>query len=206
MLNQELRQLRARINMPGALPFDDDAPVVNELKKMGYLDLRQVVSTIDEESGLRLRARIRYLAALLPNIDRNLLASALHAIVNNRSVTISDMRLIVDGRSLADPTRRTHEPPIERIQTVGRMLQSGSTYRAAAEGAGVSVDLVESIDRYLGITQALDDRIMGYAVEAVREGESVRKFADREGLSKSTAHRYMQRARAVLVELGEVTA
>ena len=197
-------QLTARINYPGALPFDEEAPVGEDLKKMGYLDLRQVVSTLDEESGLRLRAHIRYLAALLPNIDRKTLASALHAVIGNRSISISDVRVVLDGRSLADPTKRTNEPPIERIQTVGRMLSSGSTKRETASAAGVSIDLVESIDNYLGLTQALDDKLMTYAVIAVREGVSVRKFGDQNQLSKSTAHRYLQRARAVLVELGEI--
>lgn len=204
MLTDGLERLRARINAPVHVPFDDEAPVAAELRTMGYLDLRRVVTNIDNESGLRMRAHIRYLAALLPNIDRNVLASALHAIVGNSSITPSDMRMIVEGRSLADPTRKTQEPPIERIQTVGRMLTAGSTYRSAAEGAGVSVDLVEAIDRYLGITSAIETRNLDHAVACVREGISVRRFADSAGLSKSSAHRYMQRARAILVELGEV--
>ena len=199
-----LEKLINRISLPGELPYGEEAPVRAELERMSYLDLRSIISAIEEDHGLRLRAHIRYLAALLPSLDRRTLAEAIHAVIGNRSISRSDVRLVLDGRSLADPTRRTNEPPIERVQMVGRLLANGSTYTDAAEAAGVSFDLVQSIDRFLGITDAIDERRMNHAVAYVREGMSVREFAASAHLSHGTAHRYMQRARAVLVELGEL--
>jgi len=134
------------------------------------------------------------------------LALALHGILNNRSITVSDVRLILDGRALYDPSKKTNEVPVERIQTVGRLLTEGATKAAAADAAGVSIDTVDSIDQYLGLTLAWRDRMLTFACDAVREGVSVRRFGERENLPKSTAHRMMVQARAILIELGELDA
>lgn len=185
------------------LPYDPEAPVAKELVKLGYVELRGLA---DEFGTTRSqRAKIRYLAALLPNLPRRQLADTLHAVLDNRHLTTGDLRLIVDARSLADPTKATGEVPIEAIQSVGRILSTGGTYASAAEGSGLSVDTVQTIDKFLGLTQAWADRVMDGAVEAVREGISVREFGRSMGLSKSEAHRQMQAARAVLVELGELS-
>lgn len=197
--------LKHRMANPGALPYDEEAPVARELETLGYVDLRKVASSIEDDYGVRLRAHIRYIAALLPHLDKRVLAEALHSIINNRAITLSDMRLIIDGRALYDPSRRTNEVPIERIQTVGRVLMNGGTKAAAAVAAGVNPDTVDAIDNFLGMTRAYDDKILSSAIDALREGWSVRRFADSLGLSKSTAHRVYVRARGVLAELGEVT-
>lgn len=185
------------------LPFDPEAPLVKELRVLGYCELRSLSD--DTGTTRSQRAHIRYLAALMPDLPRRQLADTVHAILGNPNLSAGDMRLIIDGRSLADPSRATGEIPIEAIQSVGRILQNGGTYAAAADGSGLSVDTVQTIDRFLGLSQAWEDRIMDAAVEAVREGVSVRGFAKQEGLSKSEAHRKMQAARAVLVEIGELS-
>lgn len=186
------------------LPYDPDAPVAKELRKLGYVELRALADS--EGTSRSQRAHIRYLAALLPHLPRRQLADALHAVLDNPNLTVGDLRLIVDGRSLADPTKSTAEVPIEGIQSAGRILTQGGTYAAAASGSGLSVDTVVAIDKFLGLTQSYDDRIMDAAVAALREGVSVRAFAEEVGLSKSEAHRRLQAAKAVLIEIGEMVA
>ena len=93
---------------------------------------------------------------------------------------------------------------METIQAVGRLLMQGYQYVAVAKMLRVSVDTVKRIDYYCGIVEARDNALLDAAILAVGDGESVRKFATRKGLPNSTSHRLLQKARAVLVELGEV--
>lgn len=188
----------------GPLPYDEEAPVVEELTTLGYIDLHKVAADAVDDFGVRVRSHIRYLSALLPHLDRKTLALALHGIVNNKSITVSDVRLILDGRALYDPSRKTREVPVERIQIVGKMLTSGESKQATANAAGVSIDTVTAIDTFLGLTSAWDARMLTFACDAVREGVSVRKFGARENIPKSTAHRLIVKAREVLTELGEL--
>lgn len=184
--------------------YDPDAPVVKELKRLGYIDLHAAVDGLEDMAIRTGRAHVRYLAALLPDLDRTKLARAIAAIINNDRLPESDIRLILDGRSLQDPTRRTNEVPVEAIQTVGRMLMQGRGIREAARAARVAKNTVMAIDNYLGLTTAYADKLMDEAVHAVREGWSVRELARAAEVSKSQAHRLMQKARDVLVEIGEV--
>jgi len=184
--------------------YDPDAPVVKELKRLGYIDLHAAVDGLEDMSIRTGRAHVRYLAALLPELDRTKLARAVAAIIHNDRLPESDIRLILDGRSLQDPTRRTNEVPVEAIQTVGRLLMQGRGVQEAARAARVAKNTVLAIDNYLGLTTAYADKLMDAAVTAVREGWSVRELARAAEVSKSQAHRLMQRAREVLVEIGEV--
>jgi hypothetical protein len=117
---------------------------------------------------------------------------------------VADLRIILDGRQLNDASKKTAEVPIEAIQKVGRILSAGGTILGAAREANVSPDTAKAIDDYLGITDRYDEALMDTAVAAVREGWSVRHLATVSGMSKSRAHRYLGRARSVLVEIGEV--
>lgn len=186
------------------LMYDPDAPVVKELRRLGYIDLHAAVDELSDMTVRTGRAHLRYLAALLPDLDRNTLAQAIAGIVSNNFLPERDVRLILDGRSLQDPTRRTNEVPIEAIQTVGRLLAGGRGVREAARAARVAKNTVLAIDNFLGLTTAYADRMMDAAVLAVREGWSVRELAKDAGISKSQAHRLMVKAREVLVEIGEV--
>jgi hypothetical protein len=105
------------------------------------------------------------------------LSEAITGIVSNPNLTEGDVRLILDGRSLSDPQQRTREVPIEAVQTIGRMLTRGETQAESARAARVSLNTVEAIDEFLGLTQAYQDRLMDSAVLAVREGWSVRQLA-----------------------------
>jgi hypothetical protein len=197
-----IREMIATVSRP--VPYDRDAAVVKELKRLGYIELRSIIDEFDDTLTKTSRAHLRYLAALLPELDRNKLSQALTGIIANPGLLERDVRVILDGRSLADPTRRTREVPVEAIQTVGRMLSRGETHVETARAARVSVNTVEAIDGFLGLTIAYADKLMDAAVVAVRENWSVRQLAREVGISKSQAHRLMVQARSVLSELGEV--
>lgn len=185
-------------------PFSSDAPVRTELIRLGYTDLRSF--TLPEGTPRSKRAQIRYIAAFFPELALPQLAEAIHAIIGNDDLTIGDMRVILDGRQLNDASKRTGEVPIGAIQKVGRILADGGSRLSAARAAGVSIDTVVAIDNYLGLTERNEERLMDTAVAGAREGWSVRQLAKVSGMSKSRAHRYLGRARAVLVELNEVPA
>lgn len=186
------------------VPYDPEAPVVKELERLGYVELQSLADSFDGDTTRSSRARLRYLAALLPDLDRRRLADAITGILSNKNLTAGDIRLILDGRSLSDPSQRTREVPIEAVQTIGRMLTRGETHVETARAARVSVNTVEAIDAFLGLTQAYNDRLFDTAINAERDGWSVRELARHSNISKSQAHRLMVRAREVLVEIGEV--
>ena len=187
------------------VPYDREAPVVDELKRLGYIELRSLSDSFDGDTTRTSRARLRYLAALMPDLDRLKLSTAITYIVGNPNLTEADVRLILDGRSLADPSRRTREIPVEAIQTVGRMLMAGTPHTEIARATRVSINSVEAIDEFLGLSTVRHTRLMFNACEALREGTTVRAFAKEAEISKSQAHRLLQKARAILVELGEVS-
>ena len=61
-----------------------------------------------------------------------------------------------------------------------------------------------AVDRYLGLTEARRQKLIEAACDALRDGVSVRKFADVHGISKSQAGRLFITSRSVLKELGEL--
>jgi AraC-like DNA-binding protein len=186
------------------LPFPSDAPVNEDLTRLGYADLRQFAP--DEGSVKSERCKVRYLAALFPGLSIPRLAEQIAGILSNVDLSLSDIRVILDGRYLHDASKRTSEVPVTAIQEVGRSLSSGGCLRDAARASRVSIDTVRAIDEYLGLSQLVEDNRMDTAVIAVREGWTVGKVAQVTGMSRSRAHRYMVRARKVLVEIGEVSA
>jgi hypothetical protein len=184
--------------------FDSEA-VSAHIDRLSYADVTTLSDALTGEMTRTLRAQIRYLAALFPEMTLNQAADTIAWVINNRNLYPRDVRLILDARSMADPSRHTNEVPFAAIQTVGRVLVSGGTRVTAARASGLSIDTVVAIDDYLGMSQAWYDRAIETAIAGMREGWSVRKVAAVLGVSKSTAHRLMVRARDVLVELGEVT-
>lgn len=180
-----------------------DAPVFDTVRELGYADFRQLFDSIADTRSVR--AKVRYLAALFPSKSVPELASIIGGIISNPNWTDSDLRIVLEGRSLSNPSRETNEVPLYAIQEVGTVLIEGGTVREAARRSGVSVDTVEQIDNLLGIRQGIADRLMDAATAAVREGWTVRRLANVIGVSRSKAHRLMVDARSVLVELGEVS-
>lgn len=181
-------------------PFDsDNEELSNFLDQAAYLtmdDLTDLGDAFDGyNAGRRHRARLRYLSALLPDRSLHQLADAVHYIIDNNNLTITDVRDVLRG------TKR--DIPITKIQEIGRLLTEGESLRATSKQVGVSYDTVERIESFIGIAEARRLKLVDFACDAVREGWSVRRFAAAAGIPKSTAHAFIGRARLVLTELGE---
>lgn len=185
-------------------PYASDAPVRFDLPDLAHASMHAFGN--EDGTPRSKRARVRYLAALLPDLSIPQLAEALHGVLANNDLSVGDLRVILDGRLLNDPSKSTNEVPVTAIQRAGRLLSAGTNRLTVARETGISVDTVTAIDEYLGLTERYEERLMDTAIIAVREGWSVRDTARNTGISKSRAHRYLTRARAVLVELGEVSA
>lgn len=150
------------------------------------------------------RARIRYMAALFPDLTYHDLCLTLMGVLQDtKTLTLSDVRLIVAGKSL-DSCERTAEVDIERIQHVGKLLNQGVEKTRVANLTGVCRDTVQAIDWYLGLSEALYQRRVEVACNLVRDGISSRKAAPILGVSKSQSHRLLVKAKKVLHEIGEV--
>jgi hypothetical protein len=139
------------------------------------------------------RTRLRYMAARHPDLSLPQLAEAVWADLGWPLVPLSDIRLILRGRSLTNPAHTMESIPIEAIQTVGRILSMGGGIRAAARAAGVSVDTVRELDSFTGIRADRRSAILAHAEKAVAEGVSVRVLAMQLGLSRGSAHRLMRK-------------
>lgn len=189
-----------QMNALRALPVGGDAPVRFELPYLGRFDLRQFTS--DDSTVRSLRSRVRYLAALFPHTPIVPLAEALHAVLDNRDLTIADVRAILEGRKLNDSSQLTGEVPLAGIQKVGEVLAAGGSRLKAARESGLSIDSVEAIDNYLGLCEKYNERMLDLAIRAVQDGLSVRQFSERSGLPKTSAHRKMELARSVMREIG----
>jgi transposase-like protein len=188
---------------PNSLPYDTDAEIRDDLPMLEYVQ-PYAFNLDDYTNHMKLRSRIRYLAALFPDEGLNSLSHRIHGIINNSNFSVDDIRLILNGRKLNDPSSITREISLPIIQGIGRCLRDGKSIRSTARDMRVSYDTVEGIERYLGIRQAREDKIMDGAISAVRDGLSVRKFAHSAGISKGKAHRLIIKAHSVLTELGEV--
>jgi len=152
----------------------------------------------------RLRSRVRYLAALWPEASLNDLTHRIHAVLNNKHFDVDDLRLVLQGRRLNDPSRVTNEVPLTIVQGIGRCLRDGMSLRSTAREMRVSYDTVEAIEKFLGIRAARESKLMDSAVDAVRDGVSIRVFASQAGVSRGKAHRMLTKGQSVLKELGEM--
>lgn len=187
-----------------SVTYDMDAPVVDEVRRLSYLDLYQFRDHFEGDWSRSSRTKLRYLAALFPDESLNQLAQTVHAVLGNMSVSVADVRMILAGRSLADASKVVDVVPVEALQAVGRVLIAGGSVARASRAGRVSIDLVYAIDSFLGLSQRAADVQLDAVIDAVREGMSVRQVAARLNVPKSTAHRLMVKAREVLVELGEL--
>jgi hypothetical protein len=184
-------------------PFDDENDELQTfLSEAAHLTTDDLTDLgdglVSGPSTRRNRARVRYLAALLPGKSLHQLADTIHYVMDNSHISITDVRNVLRGGK--------RDVPIDKIQTIGSLLNQGASLRATAKATGVSYDTVERIESFIGIAEARRLKLVDFACDAVRESWSVRNFAAKAGIPKSTAHLIMGRAREVLVELGEVTA
>lgn len=196
------RQLLSTIlgGTPNDGPFDKDNDELRDfLSEAAYLTTEDLSNLGDQLQTLsatrRNRARIRYLAALMPGKTLHQLAEAIHFIMDNDHLSITEVRDILRGG------RR--DVPLEKIQKIGELLMEGQSLRSTATQVGVSYDTVENIEHFVGIAEARRLKLVDFACDAVREGWTIRAFATAAGIPKSTAHLMMGRARGVIAELGE---
>ena len=184
-----LERTLGKVDIMGTRRWDEDSPVQE------YLDTFALCETANIYTARTIRARIRYLAALFPTMPTVDLPRAIHTLLGGdlRVQELRDIRFIVKGLSIRDG-RSLGEPPIERIQMAGGMLARGETYMSTAAATGLSYNMVRDIDNYLGLTKVYEQWLIEQAVYARNDKVSVRKFAERVGLTKSTAHRLLNRA------------
>jgi len=184
-------------------PYDEEAEFIKVLPKLEYTNA-QDFSQDSHSNHQQLRSRIRYLAALFPDKNFRELSFRVHGLINNSNMTLEDIRLILDGRKLSDPSKKTREISVAIIQGIGKCLKDGMSLKATAEAMKVSYDTVEAIENYIGIRSAFKQNQLDDAITLARENISVRKLAKHLNISRSTAHRLLIQANEVLKELGEL--
>jgi hypothetical protein len=190
-----------RLN-PTLAPYDDEAQFINELKILEYIDPLEFEQD-NYGSNMQVRSLIRYLVALFPNYTLAETANKIHALLNNKNIEIEDLRIILDGRHINNPQKRTKEVSFTKLQMIGKELREMKQYNAIAKNVGVAYDTVRHIDIYLGIKKSAQMALTGRAVDALRDGLSVRKFAKKENLSLAIAYKHIVQAQKILTELNE---
>lgn len=201
-INRLYETLTGSIKFGSQLPYDEEAEFTKVLPTLEYADVLDFAQD-SHSNHQQLRARIRYLAALFP--DKNIidLSIRIHSLLNNRNLDLEDIRLILTGRKLSDPSKKTREVPITIIQGIGKCLRDGMNIKATAEEMKVSYDTVEAIEDYVGIRSAYKQKQLDTAIILAREGITVRKLASHLNMTRSSAHRLLQQANQILQELGE---
>jgi transposase-like protein len=188
---------------PNSLPYDTEAEITEALPVLEYIQ-PYAFNQVEFSNHQKLRSRIRYLAALFPDADLNDLTHRIHGLINNQNFDVHDIRLILQGRRLNNPSIVTKEVSLPIIQGIGRCLRDGKSLRSTAKDLRVSYDTVEAIEKFLGIRSSRELRLMDDAVNAVRDGLSIRSFAKVAGISKGKAHRMMLKGHLILREIGEI--
>lgn len=179
------------VDLTSTRRWDEEAKVQDDLDSFALCETANIYT------AQTIRARIRYLAGLFPDLPTRDLPRAIHTLLGGdlRSPEVRDIRFMVQGQSTRDG-RSLGEPPIERLQMAGGMLSRGETYMATSEATGLSYGMVRDIDQYLGLTVVHEQWLIQQAIAAHEDNLSVRGFAERVGLAKTTAHRVLRRAYA----------
>jgi uncharacterized protein YerC len=182
-------------------PFDNDneelRSFLDEVAYLTYQEIGAIGDKLNENPTRAVRAKLRYLAALFPTKTLHELADTLYYIIDNKHIQITDVRDILRGTA--------REVPLIKIQQIGAMLREGKSQRFIKAQVGVSMETVQNIEHFIGISEAHRLHLVDIACDAVRESWSVRTYAKVAGIPKSTAHTYMIKARSVLIELGELS-
>jgi hypothetical protein len=195
--------MNGELPSPSQYNYDDEASFITELPQLEYVNVSDFEQDI-YTNQMRMRAKIRYLAALFPEADMNSLTTRIHGLLNNSNLELSKLRLIVNGKKLSNPQQDTNEVRIKIIQGIGKCLKDGMSLKATAREMNVSYDTVEAIERYLGIHKAYRLKQSDRAVDAARDSLSIRAFAIKENISRTLARRLLAQGYTILKELGEV--
>jgi hypothetical protein len=204
-----------------ALPIDlEESELMAVLNELECFDLH----TFEKASSnvQRMRAHIRYLAALWPDANMLDLTNRIHALINNsrlefsdimtilrgerlsETAQLSDLRTVLVGGQLYNSQTKTNEVPVPTIQGIGRCLRDGMSLAETSRIMHVSVDSVRAVENLLGLRSAYLKKLEDRAVDAVRDAVSVRGFASANGITRARAESLLKTGRSVLVELGEV--
>jgi hypothetical protein len=203
-----------------ALPVDlEESELLAVLEELESFDVH-----VFEKAGSsiqRMRANLRYLAALWPEATTTELAHRIHGLINNRNLSFSDVMTIIRGERLSETAQlqdlrvvlrggqvtnaqnKTNEVPVPVIQGIGRCLRDGFSLAETSRVMHVSVDTVRAVETLLGLRSRYLQQLVDRAVDAVRDQVSVRSFAAEHNISKGKAEALLRRGRGVLVELGE---
>jgi hypothetical protein len=203
-----------------SLPVDlEESELLAVLEELESFDIH-----VFEKAGSsvqRMRANIRYLTALWPEASIAELGQRIHGLLNNKQISFSDvmtvlrgerlsetaqlqdLRVVLSGGKLHNAQEKTNEVPVPVLQGVGRCLLDGLSLAETARVMHISVDTVRSVENLLGLRAAYQNRLIDNAVDAVRDGVSVRAFATKHNITKSKSEALLRQGRSVLVELGE---
>lgn len=202
------------------LPIDiEESEIIAVLNELESFDLH--VFEKANSNVQRMRANIRYLTALWPEANMTELGRRIHALINNRNLDFSDvmtvlrgerlsetaqlqdLRVVLSGGKLHNTQEKTNEVPVPVLQGVGRCLRDGMSLAETARVMHVSIDTVRAVENLLGLRAAYANRLTDAAINAVRDGISIRTFANTHNISKGKAESLLLQGRSVLRELGE---
>lgn len=197
-----LKTLAGERMNPSLAPYDEEAEFVKSLNILEYVNPLEFENDT-YGSNMRVRSMIRYLICLFPYDSLTVVSKKIHTLLNNKNIQLEDLKIILDARHINNSQERTREVPFIKLQLVGKMLAEGATISSIVNEVGVARETVYSIERYLGIQNAYKMRLVDKAVDAVRDGLSIREFAKKENLSFQIAYKNITKAKSVLEELGE---
>ena len=205
---------------PYSLPIDlEEGTIMEVLAELEWFDLH--IFEESSSSAQRMRAHIRYLCAIWPDASLTDLGQRIHQLLNNRNISFSDvmtvlrgervgeraqlddLRIVLRGGQIGDAQRVSREVPVPVIQGIGRCLRDGMPLAETARGMRVSIDTVRAIEKFLGLRSAYKNRLLAAAVDAVRDGVSIRQFAAAHGISKTRSASLLIEGKSVLAEIGE---
>ena len=195
--------LNGKLPSPSLYDYDEEAKFIEDLTHLEYINVSDFEQDI-YTNQMKLRARIRYLAALFPDADNQTLINKISVVLNNKNLDLSKLRLIINGKKLSNPQQDTNEVRIKIIQGIGKCLREGMSLKATAREMKVSYDTVEAIEHYLGISKAYKAKQYDRAVLAAQDNSSVRAFAMRENISRTLARRLLNQAQSVVKELENI--
>lgn len=201
-VNKLMATLRGDMPQPSNAPYDEDTDLIATISTLEYINAFEFMQ-INDESYVKYRSRIRYLAALFPEASLNELTNRIHGLLNNKNMDMGKLRLMLQGKHQFDPSKNTNEIRLAIIQSIGRLLANGVSITATAKELGIAYETVENVERYLGILSQYKLRRIDRAVNAVRDNVSIRAFSKSEGISRTLGRNLLNKGKKILQEIGE---